>query len=80
MTMSAASDSISIPVDPSMAQFFAMAPLEDRQKLELLLRLRLRELTDKESRPLQTIMDEMAAQAEAKGLTPEKLQELLGGE
>lgn len=73
-------ETISIPVDLAMATSFASTPPEERQKLELLLRLRLKELTTKPSRPLQTIIDEIGASAEAKGLTSEQLSEMLRGE
>lgn len=68
---------ITIPVDPDSATAFASAPPAERRKLELLLRLRLKELVTREPRSLQTIMDEIGAEAEAKGLTPDVLEELL---
>jgi hypothetical protein len=48
--------------------------------VELLLGLRLRELTQPFARPLREIMDEIGAEAEAKGLTPEILESLLHDE
>ena len=74
------STTISIEVDPETARAFAAATPEDRRKLQLLLRLRLRELTVGPFRPLQQIMDEIGQQAEARGLTPEILGFLLHGE
>ncbi|HEY2412531.1 MAG TPA: hypothetical protein VGI40_09830 [Pirellulaceae bacterium] len=71
---------ISIEVDADAAKVFAAASQEERQKLELLLALRLRELTSGPIRPLREIMDEMGAQAEARGLTPEILNSLLHDE
>ena len=68
---------ISIEVDPDSARIFSEASLEERQKLELLLRLRLRELTTGPVRSLREIMDEIGARAEARGLTPEILESLL---
>ena len=68
---------ITIPVDTDSATAFASASPEDRRKLEILLRLRLKELVSMKPRSLQTVMDEMGAEAEAKGLTPDILQELL---
>jgi hypothetical protein len=68
---------ISIPVDPDAARVFTQASPEEQRKLALLLSLRLRELTLEPVRPLKEIMDEIGAQAEARGLTPEILQELL---
>lgn len=71
---------ISIEVDAAAAQAFAQAPPEERRKLQLLLDLRLRELTTRPARPLKEIMDEIGAQAAARGLTPEILESLLHGE
>jgi hypothetical protein len=68
---------ISIAVDADAAQSFCEASAEERRKLELLLRLRLRELTVGRVRPLREIMDEIGADAEAKGLTPEMLESML---
>ena len=71
---------IAIEVDSETARVFAAAPPEVRRKLQLLLRLRLRELTVNPSRPLQEIMDEIGKEAEARGLTPEILESLLHGD
>ena len=70
-------ETISIAVDANAAQSFCKASPEDRRKLELLLGLRLRELTLGRVRPLQEIMDEIGAGAMAKGLTPEILESIL---
>ena len=71
-------ETISITVDAHAAQSFCGAsPEEERRKLELLLRLRLRELTSGRVRPLKEIMDEIGVEAEAKGLTPEILASML---
>jgi hypothetical protein len=69
-------ETISLQVDADVARAFAEAPAEQRRKLQLLLSLRLRELTAGPVRPLKEIMDEIGAQAEAHGLTPEVLESL----
>jgi ferritin-like protein len=71
---------ISIEVDSDAARAFAAASAEERRKLELLLALRLRELTSGPPRPLREIMDEIGANAESRGLTPEILDSLLHDE
>lgn len=71
---------ISIEVDAAAAKAFREAPAEEQRKLQLLLSLRLRELTSAPSRPLKEIMDEIGARAEAWGLTPEILESLLHGD
>ena len=75
-----ATTTISIEVDAAAARAFSQASAEDRRKLELLLNLRLRELTAKPGRPLKEIMDEVGLEAEARELTPEILESLLHGE
>lgn len=72
-----ATSTISIEVDTETARAFAEAPPEERRKLELLLGLRLRELTATPARSLKAVMDEIGARAEARGLTPEILESLL---
>ena len=74
-----ATESITIPVDPVTARAYEAALPEERRKLELLLRLQLRELTTGPSRPLKQIMDELGQEAESRGLTPEILESLLNG-
>jgi hypothetical protein len=71
---------ISLEVDPDTVRAFAAASTEDRRKLQLLLRLRLRELTAGPARPLQDVMDEIGRYAEEQGLTPEILESLLRDE
>jgi hypothetical protein len=71
---------ISIPVDSEAAKAYREASPEEQQKLAILLNLRLRELTIAPARPLEEIMDEIGAEAEAKGLTSEILDSLLRDE
>ena len=71
---------ISIEVDSDAARAFVQASAEERRKLELLLALRLRELTSGPIRPLRQIMDEIGTKAEARGMTPKILDSLLKDE
>jgi hypothetical protein len=73
-------ETISIVVDADAAQTFYEASPDERRKLELLLRLRLRELTLGRARPLRAIMDDIGAEAEGQGLTPELLESMLRDE
>ena len=68
---------ITIPVDADTARAYGAASAEDQRKIQLLLRLRLRQLTEMPSRSLPDIMDVIGAKAEARGLTPEILETLL---
>jgi hypothetical protein len=71
---------ISLEVDADSARAFSTASVADRRKLQLLLSLRLRELTARPARPLKEVMDEMGREAEARGLTPDILESLLRDE
>lgn len=68
---------IAVEVDSETARAFSAASEDDRRKVQLLLRLRLRELTMSSPRPLKDVMDDIGSYAEAKGLTPEILESLL---
>lgn len=68
---------ISFETDADTAKAFAAISGEDRRKLELLLSLRLRELTSSSARPLDQVMDDTSRNAEQRGLTAESLQSLL---
>lgn len=69
-----ATATISIEVPAEAARAFSEAPPEERRKLQLLLSLRLRELTARSLRPLKEIMDEIGTRAKAQGLTAEILE------
>ena len=71
---------ITIEVDEVTARAFAEASPGEQQKLQLLLSLRLQELTAKQGRTLQSVMDETGRAAEVRGLIPEILENLLRGE
>ena len=68
---------ITIKVDEAAARAFAAASAARREKLQLLLSLRLQELTAAPGKSLQAVMDEIGGAAEARGLTPEVLETLL---
>jgi hypothetical protein len=67
---------ITVQVDTDVAQAYRSAPANDRSKLGLLLNLWLRELFTR-STSLTDLMDELSDKAEVRGLTPEKLEEML---
>ena len=71
---------ITIKVDESAARAFAEASPREQQKLQILLSLRLQELTATEGKSLQAVMDVIGSAAEARGLTPEILETLLRDE
>ena len=69
---------ITIRVDPTAAAIYLSAPEQERRKLDALLSLRLSEAALLR-RPLQEIIREASSEAQANGLTPEILQEILDG-
>ncbi len=71
---------ISIPVDVATALAYSQASLEQQQKIQLLLSLRVRELFSPSDVSLQQIMDDIGVKAEARGLTPQVLETLLADE
>ena len=71
---------ITIPVDVETARAYHTASPDDQKKIQLLIRLRLRELAELPKNSLIEIMDDIGAKAEARGLTPEILEALLHDE
>ena len=70
---------ITIRVTPEAAATYWSASEEERQKLDALLSLRLTEAVQR-NRPLREVIRELSREAQAKGLTPEILQEILSGD
>ncbi len=71
-----ASRAITIRVNPEAAQAYEMASAEEKRKLDVLLSLKLTEVT-KEAQPLEDIMKDISRNARTRGLTPEMLKTLL---
>jgi hypothetical protein len=67
---------INIQVTPEAAKAFRNASPAERKKLELLLNLRLLEVS-RARKPLEEVMREISHSAQARGLTPEILDNLL---
>ena len=57
---------IALEVDADTALAFSAASDDERRKRQLLLGLRLRELTARPPRPLKEVMDEIGRHAEAR--------------
>jgi hypothetical protein len=68
---------IAIEVDEDTAKAYAAASEEQQRKVQLLLMLRLKEIIGAPKKSLQQVMDEMSAEAQSRGLTPEILESLL---
>ncbi|MEO1397077.1 MAG: hypothetical protein AAFV90_29725 [Cyanobacteria bacterium J06634_5] len=71
---------IPVPVDEATALAYSQASVEEQQKIQILLRLRVHELFTQSDASLQQIMDDIGAKAEEKGLTPQMLEALLRDE
>lgn len=67
---------ITIRVDAEAAKVYATASAEERKKIDLLLSLRLSEITGP-SESLEQVMRETSRAARSRGLTEKKLDELL---
>jgi hypothetical protein len=70
---------ITIRVNAEVARIFEAASEEQRRKLEALLSLKLGDAT-RIKRPLEEVMGEISRNAQARGLTPEILNSILGEE
>ena len=70
---------ITIRVETETAKAFESLSVQERQNLELLLSLKLKESLSN-SYSLLKIMDEMSQEAMEKGLTPKVLESLLADE
>lgn len=71
---------ITIEVDAEAATIYNTSSPQEQKRMQLLLNLRLRDLTLNPRRPLREIMDEMAAEAASNGLTQDIFESILAGE
>jgi hypothetical protein len=72
--------SISIDVENNIAQSFIQASIDEKQKFQLLLGLRLQELISKPEASLTELMDDMGNYAQSQGMTEQVLDRLLDEE
>ena len=69
-------ETITIQVTPEIAKAFRSASEAERRKMELLLNLRLLEVT-RARKPLEQVMREISRSAKKRGLTEDILNDLL---
>ena len=69
-------EEITIRVDPQAASVYRSASDDERQRLDMLLSLRLSEATSG-GQPLQQLMQDISRRAQKRGLTPEALKSML---
>jgi Holliday junction resolvase-like predicted endonuclease len=67
--------SITIQVEPELAQAFGSASPEQQQKIQMLINQWLKQALN--TSKLQATMDQMSQEAQAAGLTPEILESIL---
>jgi hypothetical protein len=70
-------EAITIPMDAELAEVYKTASTEDQQKIQALVSIWLREIATSDSHALSELMDTISDRAQARGLTPEILDELL---
>lgn len=68
-------ESITIQVDPELAQAYRDADSEKQQKIAIFLNIMLKKAVNQ--KPLLEIMQEASQQAIANGMTPEILESIL---
>lgn len=67
---------VNISLDDETAKIYQKAPLAEQKKMQLLLRLWLREF-EKPSITLDALMDDVSRKAQERGLTSEVLESIL---
>ena len=72
-------EQITVSVGSKVARVYRAASDSERRKLDLLVNLRLREVTNSR-KPIQEVMAEISRNARKRGLTPEILQSILDEE
>lgn len=68
---------ITLEIDSEAAQAFKSASAEEREKLQVLLGIWLKEYARADASSLKEAMDEISRQAQNRGLTPEILESIL---
>ena len=71
---------ITIEVDEEVARAYVEASTQDRMRMQMFLSLQLQDFITNPPRPLREVINEMAAEAAANGLTPEILESILRDE
>ncbi len=72
-------EQITVSVDSDVANRYRSASNQERRKLDLLINLRLRDVTDS-GKSLRDTMLEISRNTQQRGLTPEILQSILDEE
>ena len=73
-------EAITLEIDSEAAQAFKSVSTEEREKLQVLLGIWLKEYAKADTTSLKETMDEISRRAQSRGLTPEILDSILEGE
>ena len=73
-------EAITLEIDSEAAQAFKSISHEEREKLQVLLGIWLKEYARADAASLRETMDEIGRKAQGRGLTPEILESILEGE
>jgi hypothetical protein len=73
-------EAITLEIDSAAAQAFNSVSAEEREKLQVLLGIWLKEYAKADTSSLKETMDEIGRSAQSRGLTPEILQSILEDE
>jgi hypothetical protein len=70
-------EAITLEIDSEAAQAFKSVSREEREKLQVLLGIWLKEYARADAASLKETMDEISRKAQGRGLTPEILESIL---
>jgi hypothetical protein len=70
-------EAITLEIDAEAARAFKAASAEEREKLQVLLGIWMKEYTRADASSLKEVMDEVSRTAQSRGLTPETLESIL---
>lgn len=73
-------ETITLQIDADAAQAFEAASTEEREKLQVLLGIWLREYAKADTTSLKETMNEISQKAHSRGLTPDILESILEAE
>jgi hypothetical protein len=73
-------EAITLEIDSEAAQAFKSVSADEREKLQILLGIWLKEFARADATSLKATMDEIGRKAQSRGLTPEILESILEDE
>jgi hypothetical protein len=77
MKLDMSTETITLEIDSEAAQAFKSVPISEREKLQILLGIWLKEYAKAGTVSLKETMSEISRKAQSRGLTPEILKSIL---